>query len=55
MEIYTLAAVPKMVKSESSRVTPISSEITVDPVKTAISFNIALRLSPNDGALTAQT
>jgi hypothetical protein len=41
--------------SESSNVTPIYSEITVDPVNTARSFNMAFLLSPNDGALTAQT
>ena len=34
---------------------PCSSEITVPPVKTAMSCNISLRLSPNPGAFTAQT
>lgn len=38
-----------------SKVNPISSEITVPPVKMAISFNIAFLLSPKAGALTAQT
>lgn len=38
-----------------SKVNPISSEITVPPVKIAISFNIAFLLSPKAGALTAQT
>ena len=36
-----------------SRVKPLSSEITVPPVKIAISSNIAFLLSPNPGALTA--
>ena len=32
---------------------PISSDITVAPVKTAKSCNISLRLSPKPGAFTA--
>jgi hypothetical protein len=36
-------------------VTPTSSEMTVEPVKMAISFNMAFLLSPKDGALTAHT
>ncbi len=34
---------------------PRSYDITVDPVNTAISFKMALRLSPKDGALIAHT
>jgi hypothetical protein len=34
---------------------PTSSEMTVPPVRTAISCRFDLRLSPNPGALTAQT
>ena len=36
-----------------SRVNPLSSEITVPPVRIAISSNIAFLLSPNPGAFTA--
>ena len=36
-----------------SRVNPLSSEITVPPVKIAISSSIAFLLSPKPGALTA--
>lgn len=54
-EISTLPAVPKMLSLESSRVTPTYYEITVAPVKQAISFKIAFLLSPNEGAFTAQT
>lgn len=50
-----LPVVPNTDSSLSSKVIPTYSEITVDPVRIAISFRIALRLSPNDGALTAQT
>lgn len=34
--------------------TPTSYEMTVEPVKMAISFKIAFLLSPKDGAFTAQ-
>lgn len=54
-EISTLPAVPSTLWSESSSVTPTYSEITVAPVKTAISFKIAFLLSPNEGALIAHT
>ena len=46
---------PKTEISDFSKLNPMSSLITVPPVKTAISFKIALRLSPNAGALTAHT
>ena len=46
---------PKIEESESSNVIPTSYDTTVAPVRIAISFKIALRLSPNDGAFTAQT
>ena len=39
----------------SSSLRPTSSEITVPPVKIAMSSNIALRRSPNPGASTAKT
>ena len=52
---YIFPQVPKIETSESSKVTPMSSEITVDPVRTAISLRIAFLLSPNEGALMAQT
>lgn len=55
LEISIFPAVPRIDGSESSRVIPRSSEITVEPVNTAISLRIAFLLSPNDGALTAQT
>lgn len=55
LEIYTFPQVPKIVWSESSKLTPIYSDITVDPVRQAISLRIAFLLSPNDGALTAHT
>lgn len=54
-EISTLPAVPSTLWSESSSVTPTYYEITVAPVKTAISFKIAFLLSPNEGALIAHT
>ena len=51
----TLLAVPKSSKVAPSRVKPTSSEMTVPPVKIAISCNIALRRSPKPGALAAAT
>jgi hypothetical protein len=53
--ISIFPAVPKTVKSLSSKLTPTYSEITVDPVNIARSFKIAFLLSPKEGALTAQT
>ena len=47
--------VPNTDGSDFSRVNPMSSETTVAPVKAAISLSIAFLLSPNAGALTAQT
>lgn len=45
---------PKTVGSDFSKLNPMSSEITVPPVKMAISFKMAFLLSPKAGALTAQ-
>ena len=53
LSIVTVSAVPNISKSAFSKEKPRSSEITVPPVRIAISSNIALRLSPNPGALTA--
>ena len=53
LTIVTVSAEPSISKEASSRENPLSSEITVPPVKIAISSSIALRLSPNPGALTA--
>lgn len=46
--------VPNTVGSDFSKDNPISSEITVAPVKIAISFKMAFLLSPKAGAFTAQ-
>ena len=51
-EILTCFAWPSIVTSASLRSRPTSSEITWPPVRIAISWSIALRLSPNPGALT---
>ena len=51
--IVTRRALPKNSRSAFSRVKPASSVITLPPVRVAISSNIALRRSPNPGALTA--
>ena len=48
-----VSAVPKRSKVAFSREKPLSSEITVPPVKIAISSNIAFLLSPKPGAFTA--
>ncbi len=48
-------AEPKCSKVADSRSKPTSSEITVPPVKIAMSCNIALRRSPKPGALQAAT
>jgi len=53
--IKTYLHSPKTEVSAFSKVSPISSLITVPPVKTAISFKIAFLLSPKAGAFTAQT
>ena len=49
----TLFEVPKSSTVAPSRVSPTSSEITVPPVKMAISSSIAFLLSPKPGALHA--
>ena len=46
---------PRSFKVTFSSLIPRSSEITCPPVKIAISSSIAFLLSPNPGALTAQT
>ncbi len=53
LSITTLSAVPNISNVAVSNVIPCSSEITVPPVKIAISCNIAFLRSPNPGALTA--
>lgn len=54
-EIIALLHVPNTLISLSSNFKPSSSETTVPPRETAISFNYAFLLSPKDGALTAHT
>ena len=49
----TFLAVPRSSTVAPSRDKPTSSEITVPPVKIAISSNIAFLLSPKPGALQA--
>ena len=49
----TFFALPRSSTVAPSSDIPTSSEITVPPVKIAISSSIALRLSPNPGALHA--
>ena len=49
----TLFAVPKSSIVAPSKERPTSSDITVPPVRIAISSNIAFLLSPNPGALHA--
>ena len=51
--MVTLFAVPNISIVVFSKVYPLSSEITVPPVKMAISSNIAFLLSPKPGAFTA--
>ena len=53
MVITTLRAVPIMSRVTPSNLRPTSSEITWPPVRTAMSWSIALRRSPNPGAFTA--
>jgi hypothetical protein len=53
--IIIFLADPKTDVSDYSRVSPISSEIRVDPVDTAMSYIVFLLLSPKPGDLTAQT
>ena len=47
--------VPRYSNVAFSSLYPASSEMTVAPVNTAISSNMALRRSPNPGAFTART
>jgi len=53
--ISTFLHYPRTLGSDFSKDKPTSSEITVPPVKIAISARIAFLLSPKAGALTAQT
>ena len=53
LSTVTVSAVPSIVKSAFSNEKPLSSEITVPPLRIAISSSIAFLLSPNPGALTA--
>ena len=53
LSICTFSQVPNMSRVVLSNENPLSSEITVPPVKIAISSNIAFLRSPNPGALTA--
>ena len=52
-EIVIFLHVPSSSIVVVSSFMPTSSEITVPPVKTAMSWSVALRLSPKPGALTA--
>mmetsp|Transcript_11690 Transcript_11690/g.19676 ORF Transcript_11690/g.19676 Transcript_11690/m.19676 type:complete len:280 (-) Transcript_11690:408-1247(-) len=54
-EIVTFFAVPRQENSAVSSFMPTSSEMTVAFVSTAMSCNVAFRLSPKPGALTAAT
>ena len=49
----TFSAVPSIERSASSIFMPLSVEITVAPVSTAMSSSISLRRSPKPGALQA--
>ncbi len=53
LSIVIPSAVPNKSKVAFSKENPLSSEITVPPVKIAISSNIAFLLSPKPGAFTA--
>ena len=53
LSMVTFSAVPSMSMVVFSSVNPRSSEITVPPVRIAISSSMALRRSPKPGALTA--
>ena len=54
LETVTFLAEPNISSVALSSVNPLSSLITTPPVSTAMSSSIALRRSPNPGALTAQ-
>ena len=49
-----LSAAPKKERSAASNFVPVSSDITIPPVKVARSLNISFLLSPNPGDFTAQ-
>ena len=51
----TRRALPRSSNVTESSLRPISSEITVPPVRIAMSRSISLRRSPKPGALTART
>mmetsp|Transcript_14445 Transcript_14445/g.47426 ORF Transcript_14445/g.47426 Transcript_14445/m.47426 type:complete len:329 (+) Transcript_14445:629-1615(+) len=53
-EMVTFLHVPSMESSTCSSLWPSSSLTTSPPVRMAMSWRFALRLSPNPGALTAQ-
>ena len=53
--MVTFLADPSMDTSTFSSLCPRSSDTTVAPVSAAMSARLALRLSPNPGALTAAT
>ena len=53
--MVTFSAVPNKSMVALSNLMPFSSEITIPPVRIAMSSNISLRRSPNPGALTAAT
>ena len=55
LSITILSQVPRSDNSVVSSFIPISSDMKRPPVNTAMSSNIALRLSPKPGALTAAT
>ncbi|MCY1460464.1 hypothetical protein D9M71_780240 [compost metagenome] len=55
LETCTFLARPRSAMVAFSSDRPISSEITVPPVRVAMSSSIALRRSPKPGALTATT
>ena len=54
LSAQTLSALPQSSIVTESNFLPVSSEITVPPVKIAISSSISFLLSPNPGALTAK-
>jgi hypothetical protein len=53
--IWTFLAEPSSFRVAFSSFRPTSSEMTVPPVRMAMSCSMALRRSPKPGALTAQT
>src|SRR3974377_2113116 len=55
LSIITFLARPSMLSVTFSSLMPRSSEIAWPPVRTAMSWSIALRRSPKPGAFTAAT